>query len=382
MSFLYPLPIAKPWRHTYLALRGLLYLLIAMVTIYMALRALFPVITQQFDFRSPGSSKNTILHPRAPDATPRENGKIEAGSRMIADTTVVGDFSLLSVRANLEKKSAFPETLDFSVRRSYQSFLYPTGAPVTDFPTETAYRLDDTYYALRDGVLHPFVSQAAYLSHLPEGRAVPADQSLLSLYPISEQWLGFRVGSLLGNATGVFIVVSETEVRPVGSAEIFLALGYRFEDVVSVSEEELGVYERGRIILLGAAHPDGTILRDIDNDTYFIIEEGTKRPLPASPYRDFLLTHTTYPILVSTTASETTLSCTLTPNVWGTALLCELPITLPTLYGNDFELSIGSGTAIDMNSLTASFETAQNRENMLTLLSQIKQRLLARFGGA
>ncbi len=381
MSFLYPFAIAKPWRTHYLVLRMTLYVVIAVVTLVLAFRVLFPIIVQQFDFRSPGSSKNAISSPRSPDGTPRLNGKIEGGGTMLADTTVVGDFSLLSLRANLEKKSAFPESLRFSVRRSYQSFFYPTGPPVTDFPAETIYRLDDTYYALRDGVLSPFVSDGAYHSRLPEGRAVPADASLLTLYPVSPQWLGYRVGSLLGNATGVFVVVSETEVRPVGSADIFLALGYNFEDVVSVSEEELGVYRRGRILLLGDAHPDGTILRDRDTESYFVVDARTKRPLLAGPYRDFLLAQTKHPIAVSIEASLVTESCTMKPNLWGTALLCTFPLALPVGYGNDYQLSITSDIAIDMNTLSASFETAKNRENMMTLLSQIKQRLLARFGG-
>ena len=34
-----------------------------------------------------------------------------------------------------------------------------------------------------------------------------------------------------------------------------LALGYRFEDVLPVNEEDLGIYKRGRILLMGAPHP-------------------------------------------------------------------------------------------------------------------------------
>lgn len=378
-----PIAIPSAWQTRYRVLRVLLYGVIASITIFFALRVLFPTLTQSFDFRSPGSSKNAILMPRSPENLPRTNGKIEQNGIMKADTAVIGDFSLVRATAVLEKDSALPETLPLTLRRSYQSFFYPTGDAVTDFPGETLYRVADTYYALRNGTLYPFVSDAAYLSRFEEKHALVADTSLLSSYPVSETWLGFRVGSLLSNATGVFVVVSESEVRPVGSAEIFLALGYDFADVTPVSEEELGAYKRGRIFLLGAAHPDGTILLDQDTETYYIIGQGQKHPLLPGAYRDFLIKNK-HPILVSSKASEHTVSCTLVPNLFGTKLSCTTPITaLAPGLGNDFELTVTSPeTDIDINSLTLSFETAKNRQNMMTLLSQIKQRLLSRFGGA
>lgn len=376
----FPPPIAIPelWERFYRRARLLLYVSIITVTILFALRVFFPTITLGFDFRNPGSSKNGIWDPRLDTVTPRTNGKIEAGGTLIANTAVMGDFSRVSVTTTLEKKSAVPETLQFSLRRSYQAFLYPTGTPLQEFPSENIVRINDRYYALREGILFPFVSEQAYLSRYQESYA--RDQATTEGYTLSDTWLGFRVGSLLSNATGVFIVVSETEVRPVGSAEIFLALGYTFDDVIAVSEEELGGYKRGRIFLLGATHPDGTLLFDLETKEYFVIEQGTKRPLLPGVYLDFLLEQM-HPIFVSTRASDVTVSCTMLPNIWSTKLSCVTPIdTLIPGFGNDFELRVtNTDTAIDLNTLTLSFETAKNKQNILTLLSQIKQRLISRF---
>lgn len=377
------IPLEANWQKRYIFLRIGLYIVIILFTIFFALRVLFPTITQSFNFRSPHSSKNTLIAPRGNENISRSNGKIEQNGTLIADTTVVGDFSLVTPIAILEKNSPTPETLSFSLRRSYQSFLYPTGEAVNDFPKEILYHINNTYYALRNGSLFPFVSDQAYFSRYPSTSALPGDASLLQSYPVSEEWLGFRVGSLLSNATGVFIVVSETEVRPVGSAEIFLALGYNFADVIPVSEEELGVYKRGRIMLLGDAHPDGTILIDQDTETDYLVDQGTKRPLLPGTYRDFLL-RTHHPIIVSSKNSRQTVDCTMTPNLFGSTLSCETPIiALIPGFGNDFELRIISPEKnIDINTLSLSFETAKNTKNMMTLLSQIKQRFLSRFGMA
>ncbi len=365
----------------YRVLRVLLWFSIVSVVTLFALRVLFPTLQQSFDFRTPGSSRNAIMNPRSPELAPRTNGKIESGGTLIADTAVIGDFSLLQVAVVLEKKSALPASLLFSLRRSYQSFFYPTGEAVTAFPAESNYAINGQYYALRNGTLYPYVSEAAFLSRFPHDQAQIEDSSFLNEHPISDTWLGFRVGTLLSNATGVFIVTNETEVRPVGSAEIFLALGYNFSDVIPASEEELGVYKRGRIVLLGFAHPDGTVLYDQENNTHYLIDQGTKRPL-LGVYRDFLR-EKTHPILVSTRASERSISCTLLPNFFGTNLTCAAPlVSLTPGFGNDFQLQLNSPeTTIDINNLTLSFETAKNKQNFLSLLSQIKQRLLARLGG-
>jgi hypothetical protein len=381
----FPSPIAIPehWQSHYRKLRTLLYLGILILSILLAINVFFPTIEQIFDFRSASASKNTILSPRSPDNTDRSNGKIGHDDTLVADTAVVGDFSLVKASVTLEKNSAVPETLDFSLRRSYQSFLYPTGTPVADFPQEDVYLVNGTYYALRNGTLFPFVSEAAYLSRFPKEYAKTDDATLLKRSPVSEEWLGFRVGSLLANAMGVFVVTSETEARPVGSAEIFLALGYDFRDVIQASEEELGVYKRGRIFLLGAAHPDGTVFLDQDDGSYYLVDQRTKRPLLPGTYRDFLVTDK-HPIIVSTQASTQSAHCSLLPNIFSTKLSCTTPITaLAPGFGNDFELRITNPeTGIEINALSVSFETAMNQENLMTLLAKIKQRLLARFAGA
>ncbi len=377
-----PIPIPTSWQQRYFFLRFFMYFLCIVMAVLLASRFFFPTITQNFDFRSPESSKNMLLAPRSPENTPRTNGKIESKGTLVTDTAVVGDFSLVTVTAVLEKKSTLPETLSVSLRRSYQSFLYPTGEPVSDFPNETIMRASDTYYLLRDDTLFPFVSEQAYLSRFPKERAsiITDTVPFFERFSVSDTWFGFRVGTLLSNANGVFVVVSETEVRPIGSADIFLSLGYNFADVIPVNEEELGVYQQGRILLLGAPHPDGTVLHDPTTDDYFLIQKGTKKPLLPGIYRDFLL-ETIHPIIVSSQASAETVHCTLTPTIFRSAFSCTTPITtLIPGFGNDFELRMDSASAIDLNTLSVSFETAKNRQNILTLLSQMKQRLLARFG--
>ena len=375
------IPIPEHWQHRYRILRAILYAAVILFVIIFALRAFFPTLIFSFNFKTPSSSKNKLLNPRSPDTTPRTNGKIEAGGTLVTDIGVIGDLSQATASVTLEKKSAIPDTLAFSLRRSYRSFFLPTGSSVTSFPKESLYRIDAIYYALHNGTLYPFVSDNAYLSRYPDNFASPADKDFLAQYPVSEEWIGFRVGSVVSFADGVFLIASDTEMRPVGSADIFLALGYRFEDVRPASEEELGIYKRGKIFLLGANHPDGTLLFDRDTATYYLVDGGFKRPLLNAQYRDFILQQQT-PISVSSQASGQHADCTLLPGLFGQTFACTTPLdALSAQSGSDFEISISQGnTDIDINALQISFSTEKSTKNMLTLLSQIKQRILTRFG--
>lgn len=381
MFFPSPITIPATWQSRYSLLRAILYIVIIVFITIFALRAIFPTLIYSFNFKTPNSSKNNLLDPRSSANTPRTNGKIETTGTLITNAGIVGSFSQANVSVTLEKKSALPDSLSFSLRRSYRSFFLPTGTVITDFPKESLYKVDNTYYALRDGTLYPFVSDNAYLSRYPDDFSVSEDSNFLSQYPVSEEWIGFRVGSMVSFADGVFLIISDTEMRPVGSAEIFLALGYHFEDVRPVSEEEIGIYKRGRIFLLGAQHPNGTLLLDQDTDTYYLVDNDSKHPLLNTQYRDFIIKQQT-PIMASSQTSLGHADCTLSPGFFGKTFSCTASLTtLQTKNGPDFEISIGgNNTDIDISTLQISFSTEKSKQNMLTLLSQIKQRILSRFG--
>lgn len=374
-------PIPDQLRPLYLKLRITLAIGILFVGSAIAYAFLFPTITTSFDFRNPKSSKNQIFDPRSETATPRTNGKLEAGGNLIANTSPLGDFSHLAVTLDLEKKSETPNAIDVTVRKSYRAYRYPIGDPLTDFPAADLYRIDDDYYALRDGVLRPFVSATAFLSRYPAERAKTVSSEWRDQQSLAPDFIGFRVGSLLSFADGVYVVSSETEIRPIGSAEIFLALGYRFEDVIPVNEEDLGIYKRGRIFLLGAPHSDGTLFQDQDSDALFLIDHGFRRPVLAGTYRDFLISKTT-PIRAVEPSETATARCDALPGLFPGALHCTTTLDpFRHSLGPDYEVTLtGADTDIDIATFTLAFETRLDASNVKTLLAKVKQRILARFG--
>lgn len=365
----------------YRKLRITLWVLIAIVGLGVAYNFLFPTIVTSFDFRNPKSSRNQIFDPRSETGAARTNGKLETGGTLVANTAPLGDFSRLSVDIDLEKRSESPSRITVSVQKNYRAFLYPLGEPITDFPVAELYRIDDTVYLFRDGSLHRFVSEAAFLSRYPADMARDVTAETIARYPIAPDFVGFRVGSLISFADGVYVVTSETEIQPIGSAEIFLALGYNFEDVIPVSEEDLGIYKRGRIFLMGAPHSDGTVFEEHESGQFYIVEQGFRRPVAAGSYQDFLRKNV-HPILARESDDTRLVRCAAAAGFSPRALSCDLDLgALTGSLGPDYEIRLTENDVdIDIASLSFAFGTRLDIANAETLAAKVKARILTRFG--
>lgn len=377
----FAIPLSQNNRAYYQKARWFMYGLVLLAVGNFLSGVLFPTFTFPFDFRTPGSLKNTLIDPRAENGSSLASGRVKPGDILVANASVFGRFSRAQIKATVRKDSALPETLTVELRRSYRSFLYPTGEAITGFPAGSRYRVADTYYELRDNILYPFVSEGAFLSRYPLAFGQPAGRDLLERFPVSEQWIGYRPGSLLAFADGVFVVTSEEEVRPIGSAEIFLRLGYQFENVGPASAEEVGIYRRGRIILLGAPHPDGTIFQDNDSGTYYLIEKREKRPFLPSAYRDFLLSKNGV-ILASGADTQKMTTCQASPAFSGRSLGCTAPLaSLAGNLGYDYEVRLGEvGQPMELERLVVSLKSEKSLASARRLLTQVKVRFLIRFG--
>jgi len=67
--------------------------------------------------------------------------------------------------------------------------------------------------------------------------------------------------------------VNNDERQPFTSGELFLNLGYKFENIIEISEEEIDLYDEGKHM----QYPDGTLLQPASIHGIFIIENGKKR---------------------------------------------------------------------------------------------------------
>ncbi|TRZ78226.1 hypothetical protein D4R87_01155 [bacterium] len=67
--------------------------------------------------------------------------------------------------------------------------------------------------------------------------------------------------------------INNNERQPFTNGEIFLNLGYKFEDLIEISKTEIALYREGEIV----KYSDGTLLQPASDPGVYIIENGKKR---------------------------------------------------------------------------------------------------------
>lgn len=324
-----PSNIPASWNTRYKIARIILVTAFIAVGIYFSYLVLFPSRSFVFDFKNPQASKNTLLDPHAPDGTSLGRGNISANTPLVVDAALEqGDYSILRTIFTPEKTSATPQG-SITIRKSYRAFFLPTGAPVTQ----------EVHYDNR-----------------------------------------FRSGSLLSFADGVFLIDGNL-VRPVGDAVIFANLGYDWNDVIPASEEDMGTYEKGKIVLMGNMHPDGTVFYATDTRTYYLIQNGKKHPIASEKIAQSYL-QGTHPILVSEKATAVSQACDFSlGGIFWKSYVCSAPInTLKELPGNSYRLLVAFDDSVEMRNAEAFLSSHLSVENLRRSLSQIKQRILSHYG--
>ncbi len=89
----------------------------------------------------------------------------------------------------------------------------------------------------------------------------------------------FRDGSLISNRGSVF-VISNGQRLPIESANTFLQKGYKWSNVIPVSNAEADIHPRGSMLRASDIHPDGTLLLAPSGRMY-VLEDGKRRYIPS-----------------------------------------------------------------------------------------------------
>lgn len=385
-AFLDAIPLPPEKIRLYHTLRAVLFAGFFSIVIGIGYSFLFPSQSFTIDFRNPDAAKNTLLDPRDASGTVARKGSIGKDSLLIVNGGALGIFSDATVSVQLQKNSSLPENINLTTQKGYREILLPEGAPA-EFPTwkreENAqlFRIDGNIYQLSSGTLYRFSSETSALSRSNPNDIIDETDALLSQYPIADEWIGFRPGTLLSFADGVFVVYSETEIRPVGSAEIFQAIGYDWNGVIPASEEEISIYQRGKIILPGTLHAPGTLFYNTEATAYFTIDEqATRRPITDPSLLSFYLQHT-HAIPVSEKSRETLSHCTLQSGMlFHREYTCETSLqNMRDLPGNDYQFTFTPPSDIDIESMTITLSRSPEKGNFRSTLSQLKARILDRY---
>lgn len=439
-----PSPLPSPWNIAFIMGRIILWSLFFFGMSLFAFSLFFPSFGFVFDFENSKAERNTLQNPRTDTGDPRGNGRLAENETLLMNASVFGDFSNAIIGISGDDSARALESGIVSIRRSQKAFLYPEGNPAPfpkgsllkfggnyfqiapngtkkRFPSEDSVRSlgfdpnsfleasseeillhrdggtvlfsgdeppsgsfihsDGVFYEWRNNKLIPFVSREAFLARFPDSWALPRDVSFIRARTISDEWRGYPSGSLLAWGDGVFVMDGESP-RPILGIDIFLSLGYSWDDVRPANDEEISLVPKGKFVDVSVPHPDGTVLFDTQENRYFLVEEGTKREIVGETVLRAWLGNR-HPILVSSESLQTKASCALEEGLSPFSsyfLECALPLeTLKNFPGDTYEFSIDAPADTDIRRIDVSFETSISKNSLLRMLSKLKERVLSRY---
>lgn len=344
--------------------RAGVYVLFAIAALYGASLLLFPSQTFTFDFRTPGSIKNTIVEPRG------------AHNNLVFDAALTsGEFARAIVTIDLRKDSLRLSAGTLTLKRSYRAFLSPYTAKPFSAPTEEKATVEEKYYLVRDNILFPFVSKKAYDRYnAPQSQH---SSTALALLPRADALVGFTDGTILTSGASAY-VTSEGKAYPFDDVTTFTALGYNWDDAIAASGEEVGMYKKTKLFTVRHPHPDGTVFSTTDTHRLFLLRGGELHNITGKD-----IPHAA-PISVQEESREKTAVCTLSPAriSFSPRYTCAIPLaSLAALTGNDFQFAFAADRNIVIQRIAVTFTQSPTLSTAHAALADIKKRILLNYRG-
>jgi hypothetical protein len=367
------------WQKRYKIARFLVYVIFVLCLFFASYFILFPSANFVFSFKNPDSLKNTVADPRKEAGELIKNGQVSGNEKMIFDANLVGDFSKVEVGFTLSGKSSDIEGGSMIARKSFRSFFYPEGDNLTKVDIPELFKVNDDYYQLKDNALYKFVSEKAYLTNYDPDQASAKDDNFLKNYPISNEFIGFRDGTLLSSGISVFLV-SGNKIWPINNPVTFVSNGWNWNDVIPSSGEEIGIYQKEKLFTLKTPQPNGTLFFDKAAGKYYLIADGKKHELVGKDVINFY--SKSNPLAAEEKNLNIKAQCNLTKSFGlSRKYNCTIPINeLKNLSGNDFEFEASFGNDVDIQDISVTFKKEINMANFKSSLSTLKGRALLNYG--
>lgn len=136
----------------------------------------------------------------------------------------------------------------------------------------------NSVYLIESGKKRPISSAAIFDANgYKWSEIVTVKRSELEMYGDSSAVGTYPNGTLLKGPDGKVYVVSSGTKRHITNPEAFEKLGYKWSNLASVSTEHLALYTNGTNITDANVRPDGTLIQGTDKTNVYVIESGAKR---------------------------------------------------------------------------------------------------------
>lgn len=152
---------------------------------------------------------------------------------------------------------------------------------VTYHPSGTLIREDGGVgiYYIQNGKKKPFWSKSVFEGGgFQEDLVVTVSKNEIDAYSTTSP-MKYIDGTVVQGLDGGVFVIENGLKRAITSREIFDDLGYSVVNIIQVTDEELGLYERGENLETKGLYPNGTLVISPINGGIYIIENGHRKPV-------------------------------------------------------------------------------------------------------
>lgn len=176
-------------------------------------------------------------------------------------------------------------------------FLTISSASAITRPNGSVIKMDSSpaVYYVQDHNMRPVTSELAFISNgLRWDHILTITETEFLTYPLGED-LYARCGTLIkGSGPAVFVVdydgFSYLRKRWITSPEAFNGFGYHWEDVITISDAELGRYPLGGDVRTDSLRPNGQLIKTPGNPTvYWLVMDYTSGRRYACPIRSSMV---------------------------------------------------------------------------------------------
>lgn len=135
---------------------------------------------------------------------------------------------------------------------------------------------DGTTYYIENGKKRQIVSKAVFASRFDENKVISVSDADLSYYEAGPpiKYLNF---SLLKNSRGEIYMIVDNAKRQFEDWEIFQKIGFMADEVITVPDSELDLYENGAKITKYTIYPTGKLLQDKKTKEIYYVINGKKK---------------------------------------------------------------------------------------------------------
>lgn len=154
--------------------------------------------------------------------------------------------------------------------RAENSYAYPSGTLVRA-------KNDARVYLIEGGYKRHIPSPSILESRFSWENIITVTSEEVASYPDGNT-LPFKDGTLIKDINSAY-VIEDGAAKPIVSAAVFDQLGYKWSDVLAVSDFELSLHSRGALVTRTDIHPNGSLVTA--GGPVYVLEGGKKRYIPS-----------------------------------------------------------------------------------------------------